>query len=93
MVPAPRHLFQMKEILYDRPYLNEEKLTPYEGFCYVKVVPVRDTIHVVGQSHIHALFQMTPYYWKTPKEGCERLEKLQELQTEIAFDIHVFEKI
>ena len=93
VVPAPRHLFEMKKILYDRPYLNEEKLTPYEGFRYVKVVPVRDTIRVVGQFHIHALFQMTPYYWKTPKEGCRRLEELEELQTEIAFDIHVFEKI
>lgn len=92
VVPSARHLWQMKEVLYDHPYLNEEKLTPYEGFRYVKVASVRDTIRVVGQPHIHALFQMTPYYWKTPKAGCERLAALEELTTEIAFDIHVFEK-
>ena len=53
---------------------------------------MRATIRVVGQEDIHALFQMTPYYWKPPKSGAQRLAKLQELTTEIAFDIHVFEK-
>ena len=36
---------------------------------------------------------MTPYYWKTPKAGCERLAQLQTLTTRISFDIHVYEKL
>ncbi len=35
---------------------------------------------------------MTPYYWKTPKSGCERLAALSQLDCRIAFDIHVFQK-
>ena len=92
VVPSERHLWQMKEVLYDVPRPNEVKLTPYEGFRYLQVAQVRDTITVQGQQHIHALFQMTPYYWKTPKAGAERLAQLEELTTEIAFDIHVYEK-
>ena len=92
VVPSERHLWQLKEVLYDAPRPNEVKLTPYEGFRYVQVAQVRDTIRVVGQEDIHALFQMTPYYWKTPKSGAQRLSQLQELTTEIAFDIHVFTK-
>ncbi len=92
VVPAQRHLWQLKEVLYDRPYPNEEKLTPYEGFRYVEVAQVRDTITVMGQEDICALFQMTPYYWKTPKTGSQRLSRLTQLTTEIAFDIHVYEK-
>ena len=92
VVPSARHLWQMKEVLYDVPRPNEVKLTPYEGFRYLEVAEVRDTITVRGQEHIHALFQMTPYYWKTPKAGAERLAQLTELTTEIAFDIHVYEK-
>ena len=92
VVPSERHLWQMKEVLYDVPRPNEVKLTPYEGFRYLEVAEVRDTITVRGQEHIHALFQMTPYYWKTPKSGAERLAQLTELTTEIAFDIHVYEK-
>lgn len=92
VVPSARHLWQMKEVLYDIPRPNEVKLTPYEGFRYLQVAEVRDTVTVRGQDHIHALFQMTPYYWKTPKSGAERLARLDTLTTEIAFDIHVYEK-
>ena len=92
VVPSERHLWQLKEVLYDVPRPNEVKLTPYEGFRYLEVSEVRDTITVRGQEHIHALFQMTPYYWKTPKSGAERLAQLDTLTTEIAFDIHVYEK-
>ena len=41
---------------------------------------------------IQNLFQMTPYYWKTPKEGAARLSKLEHLTTQIAFRIHVFRR-
>ena len=44
------------------------------------------------QEQLHALFQMTPYYWKTPKAGAERLCKLENLNCRFAFDIHVFAK-
>ena len=40
-----------------------------------------------------ALFGMTPYAWKTPREGILRLEKLSHLETEIGFDIHVYQRI
>ena len=93
VVPSERHLWQMKEVLYDLPRPNEVKLTPYAGLRYLEVAHVRDTITVRGQEHIHALFQMTPYYWKTPKSGAERLARLDTLTTEIAFDLHVYEKV
>ena len=39
-----------------------------------------------------ALFGMTPYAWKTPQEGVEKLRALTELDTQIGFDIHVYKK-
>ena len=92
VVPAAKHLWELKEILYQHPYPNEEKETPYEGFAYEAIVPVDAVITLPCQADIHALFQMTPYYWKTPKEGAERLAALDTLTTRIAFRIHVFRK-
>lgn len=43
VVPAADHLWQLKEVLYDRPYPNEEKETPYEGFAYEAIVRWRET--------------------------------------------------
>ena len=92
VVPAADHLWEMKQVLYDQPYKNEEKLTPYEGFRYEDVIPVDAEITLESQDDIHNLFQMTPYYWKTPKEGSERLAALNTLTTRISFRIHVFRK-
>lgn len=92
VVPAADHLWEMKQVLYDRPYPNEERETPYEGFSYEAILPVEDTITLESQADIHALFQMTPYYWKTPRAGAERLAALDTLATRIAFRVHIFRK-
>jgi 23S rRNA (guanine745-N1)-methyltransferase len=93
VVPAADHLWELKQVLYDNPYPNEEKESPYEGFRYEAIVPVEDTITLTCQADIHALFQMTPYYWKTPKAGAERLAALETLSTKIAFRVHIFQKL
>ena len=93
VVPAADHLWQLKEALYDQPYANEEKETPYEGFAYEAIVPVEDTITLPSQADIQALFQMTPYYWKTPREGAARLAALETLTTRISFRIHIFRRV
>ena len=92
VVPAADHLWELKQVLYDRPYPNEEKETPYEGFSYESIVPAEDTITLTCREDIHNLFQMTPYFWKTPKAGAERLAALDTLTTRIAFRVHVFRR-
>lgn len=42
---------------------------------------------------LEALFAMTPYYWKTPRDGAARLAALPELTTDIAFRFLLFEKL
>lgn len=91
-VPGRRHLWGLKEAVYDEPYENEEKLTPYAGFTYQDVRRVRGTIFLDDPEDIAALFQMTPYYWKTSEKGSERAARLKTLETEISFDLHVFTK-
>lgn len=90
VVPSAMHLWELKEILYDTPYPNEERKTPYEGFFYECIFPVEGRVELKSQEEIHALFQMTPYYWKTPKAGAERLAALSRLSVRTGFRIHVF---
>jgi len=92
VVPAAMHLWELKEVLYEKPYPNEEKETPYDGFRYDRILPVEYTIQLPSQEDIQALFGMTPYAWKTPREGKDRLAALSELTCRIAFHIHVFKK-
>ena len=92
VVPSERHLWQMKQVLYDAPYENPVKQEDYEGFVWQQAVPLRDTITLDCTEDIMALFGMTPYAWKTPKAGIDRLSALSALETEIGFDIHVYQK-
>ena len=89
VVPGPEHLMEMKEILYDRPYENPDQQVEYEGFRYLEVVPVSRPLHLLGEA-ILDLFRMTPYVWKTPREGIARLEGMRQLEVTAAFRIHVF---
>ena len=92
VVPAARHLWELKEVLYDQPYPNEERETPYQGFAYERIVPVDYTVHLPGQETIQALFGMTPYAWKTPRAGKDRLAALEALDCRVSFHIHVFRR-
>jgi len=93
VVPAAEHLWELKEVLYDRPYRNEEKETPYEGFSYEDIVPVDGRMQLPGRTEVENLFQMTPYFWKTPKEGAARLAALDGLDVRFSFRIHVFRRL
>lgn len=93
VVPGAEHLWEMKEILYDKPYPNDEKETPYEGFAYREIVPVEETVTLESRADIQNLFHMTPYFWKTPRAGAERLAALETLTVRTSFRVHVFEKL
>ena len=93
VVPSPLHLWEMKQVLYKNPYENEVRRDEYPGFEYLGAKSVRETIHLTCPEHIMALFGMTPYAWKTPKEGVERLRGYDALDTQIGFDVHIYKKI
>ena len=92
VVPGAMHLWEMKQVLYEHPYPNEVKETPYEGFRYLRIDSVSGMLHLDCPEDIQALFGMTPYCWKTPRAGKETLCKLEELDCRMAFDIHVFQR-
>ncbi len=91
-VPGERHLYGMKEILYQEPYENPHRETEYAGFRFVERATVREDIWVPDGKTAMDLFSMTPYYWKTGVEGVKRLEETQGFSTEIAFDFLVYQK-
>lgn len=90
-VPTARHLFGLKEILYDHPYENEVRQTEYDGFSFIRAVSAEAVLTLQGQS-VQDLFAMTPYYWNTPADGAARLAACESLSTEIGFRFLVYKK-
>ena len=88
-VPAPDHLWELKETLYDSPYPNPEKETPLPGFRIAETAEVTFPMALTDARDIHNLFTMTPYRYKTPPEGMARLTALRALTVRAAFRVHV----
>ena len=90
-----RHLFGLKQLIYDDPYLNDPRRDlPAEGdgFTLLETRNVSFTVTVTDPAHREALFSMTPYYWRTSREGHGRLASAEVLETEVSFDLHVYKK-
>ncbi len=91
-----RHLLGLKELIYDDPYLNDPRRDlPAEGGA-LHLTDTRNVsfrITVEDPAHIEALFSMTPYYWRTSRDGHARIKAAARLETEVSFDFHIYEKI
>lgn len=87
VIPGKRHLFEMKTILYDTPYENE--VAPYhlDGFRFCEDRAVCFDACLDGPRAIGDLFAMTPYFYRTPPRGRERLLSLERLS--LTADFHI----
>lgn len=92
-VPAAEHLWEMKEILYDTPYPNPTGEDGLPGFRLLFKEPVKAELHLSTGEDVAALFAMTPYFYRTPRAGRERLLALPSLDVQASFHILTYERI
>lgn len=88
------HLLDMKRVLYDEVRMEyyRPEVDLKEEFQLKETKNVKYRTLVEGGKDIMSLFEMTPYKWRTPKEGVERLAALDELDVTIDVNIDVFVK-
>ena len=90
--PAARHLYGLKEILYEHPYENPDKTFELEGFCIESRRRISYEFTLNGNDLIKSLFMMTPYYYRTPAQGAQRLSLCDCLHTEADFWIVLYRR-
>lgn len=87
-----RHLWQMRELLYGEPRISPPLDRTPDGFRPLTSSSLSYEIRLTGDE-IRALFTMTPFYYRCPREGREKLLKANELTTEISVEYKIYEKI
>ena len=92
VIPGERHLFGLKEVVYDTPYLNDERLPQTSELELVARHKVAADIVLATPADIEAVFQMTPYYYRTSERDRAKLAGLTELATPIEFVIGEYRK-
>lgn len=92
VTPGKRHLYEMKEIVYEHPYENEEAGYRLPGFVCVSQETVTRTVDLADREAIEALWQMTPYVHTTHPSDSERLFGYEHLQVTTEFLCSVYQK-
>lgn len=91
--PMEKHLWELKEAVYDSPYENPAPENTLSGFSLKATRDLEYTITLPDTESILQIFKMTPYYYKTGIEDQKKLDNLESLQTRLAFRIALFEKL
>lgn len=87
------HLQEIKEVVYEK--VKKDYYSPVEDmkeFKHLKTINVKNKIYIKEKENIENLFNMTPYRWRSPKEGVKKLFKLDSMKVTIDVNFDVFEK-
>lgn len=85
------HLQELKAVLYDDPRKNEVRADAPVQMPRLCGETLSFSMELSGQE-ARELFAMTPYYYRTPKEGLARLAELAALSCRAEVRIGVYEK-
>lgn len=93
VIPTERHLFGLKAAIYKEPRLNKPERVELDGFTLRHRQELSSELTLETAEDIRALFEMTPYFYKTGQADQERLLARDSLCTEIGFAVLTYEKI
>ena len=88
VTPGPRHLFEMKSVLYATPYENEMEDLQI-GLVLEKDEMIEQKF-LCSQEGLMNLFLMTPYAYKTSTEGRDKLAKAGDIELTAQFRIRTY---
>jgi len=91
-LPDRRHLWQLKQAVYDTPYENPPPSEKLELFEHLESIPVKHLLRLNENEDIQNLFKMTPYYYKTSETDRKKLEKVEKLEVQLEFVLTVYRK-
>lgn len=91
--PAPDHLWQLKQAIYDEQARKEIKTLQWNDWQEITQKRVSYQIELNNNQDILNLFSMTPYFYTTPKHKTDKLKLLNELSVMADFYITVLKPI
>ena len=93
LFPNREHLVDIKKVVY--PMIKYENIEPIDELKDDFELVKRENLFYKKAVHgedIKNLFHMTPYRWKSPKDGVERLESLNYLEVTVDVNVDIYRK-
>lgn len=91
VTPGPRHLYQLKALIYQDVLLHPVAVEPLAGFELCQTLSVNGMMTLSGQQAV-SLLQMTPFAWRAKPDVWENLHHAVRFECETDFVIHLWRK-
>lgn len=91
VVGGENHLWQMKELIYERPYKNDEAPPKTELLTMNSKTKISDTVRI-SRHDLKTLFSMTPYFYRTSESDKAKLDTVDFLDLIVEFVIFEYKK-
>lgn len=92
VVAGENHLFELKEILYENPYKNDEAPPQTENLVLKEKRKFTKKVLLETKEDIDSLFKMTPYYYHTSDTDKAKLEAFDSLEVTTDFAVYIYKK-
>lgn len=87
-----RHLYDLKEAIYDKVHLNDERADLPQRMKFIDKINVSYKFLIDNNNDILRLFGMTPYRFRTSEQSMTRLRSLSALEVEVNVDFYIYQK-
>ncbi|MDR0218257.1 MAG: 23S rRNA (guanine(745)-N(1))-methyltransferase [Enterobacteriaceae bacterium] len=91
VTPGPRHLYQLKELIYQEVRLHPENTEQLAGFELVATEILAYEMQLESEQSYH-LLQMTPFAWRASEEVKYNLKAAKSFQCEADFILKVYRR-
>ena len=91
VTPGPRHLMELKGLIYDEVRLHAPHSEQLAGFTLKQEQSVAYQMDLEGQEAV-ALLQMTPFAWRAKPEVWAALAARTTFSCQTDFSIHVWQR-
>lgn len=91
VIPAENHLIELKRIVYDKPYKNDEQAPDTTLLRLCEREKISETVSICEED-LKNLFSMTPYYYRTSPTNRARLDGVGEIKLTVEFVVLEYRK-
>ena len=92
VTPGPRHLMELKGLIYSEVLLHAPHSEQLEGFVLKEALSLAYNMSLTGKEAV-ALLQMTPFAWRAKPEVWEALAKQAHFSCQTDFSIHCWQRV
>lgn len=93
VTPAPRHLFELREKIYEQVNAHASENEAPAGFTKIDQMNLNYSLQINEQNIVQDLIQMTPFAWKFNEQKMQSLLAEEKWEVECDFNIEVYQKL